>query len=170
MIHDMERLPRGVLRPAEDARLLELATDKLVLEMGCWQGRTTARLAAYARRVWTVDGHRGDSWTGPADTREAYFEHLEDTGAWGRVVTVVGEFKNVREVLTEAHFDLVFVDGDHTFAAVHHDLRWAEQLCKVGGRVAAHDWNVEDVQRAALGLLGLPTEVVENLAVWYLRP
>lgn len=166
----MEQLPRGVLRPAEDARLLELATDKLVLEMGCWQGRTTARLAAYARRVWTVDGHRGDTWTGPADTLAPYFEHLDGAGCRERVVSIVGAFHQVQEVLTTARFDLVFVDGDHTFEAAHRDLRWAETLTRVGGRVAAHDWNVEEVQRAGLGLLGLPTEVVENLAVWYLRP
>jgi hypothetical protein len=54
--------------------------------------------------------------------------------------------------LPDGLLDFVYVDGEHTEAAVLRDLRaWLPKVRK-GGVVAGHDWNLESVRRSVMGV------------------
>lgn len=159
-------MPDCLMTDRELTELVKLAQNRRVLELGTWRGRGTAAMAKHAIIVWTVDHHRGDDFCGYDDTLPAYLQHLEERGLCNRVVTVVGGFGYVLPGLAMGRFDLVVVDGSHTPHDVEWDAQWALALVTPTGHVAFHDWTRHGVDRIVTGMVGEPTYVVEELAVY----
>lgn len=161
----MSRLPwtaiDGWLSVAEGEALQCLATGRAVLELGAWKGRSTVCLAAVARRVVSVDAHRGDPATGPADTYAEYLANVTASGSLDRITPVLLRFQDLVDL--GPRFDLVFVDGAHDADSVEHDTRLALQFIRPGGTIAWHDLGYESV-REGLQRLGLaPAALVGSL-------
>jgi predicted O-methyltransferase YrrM len=54
-------------------------------------------------------------------------------------------------VWPDGHFDFVYIDGDHSEAAVIADLMaWGPKVRK-GGVLSGHDWNLPEVRSAVMG-------------------
>lgn len=164
----MSQLPSCLMTPREHDRLRQLAALQVCLELGAWEGVTTAVLAEVATQVWTVDHHHGDAFTGPRETLPAYWMNVEPAGPRPDVITIVGNFADVLPRLREHSFDLVLVDGAHDMQSVYHDVNWAMRLSRPGGIIAVHDWGRWDVQAACKKVLPLPGELTESLAGWHL--
>ena len=164
----MSQLPSCLMTPREHDRLRELARGKVAIELGAWEGVTTAVLAEVAAQVWTVDHHHGDAFTGPRETLPAYWMNVEPVGPARNVITIVGYFEDVLPKLQLDAFDLVLVDGAHDLDSVKADIVAALLLVSQGGSIAVHDWGRWDVAAAGRGLLGDPNELVDSLAVWHL--
>ena len=47
-------------------------------------------------------------------------------------------------------FDLIFIDGDHSYTAVASDLRLSRKLLAQGGTLSGDDWNWPGVRRAVI--------------------
>lgn len=146
---------RTAMTPAETAKLRELARGGLVLELGAHLGYSTVALAQVARRVHSVDWHRGDSMAGHADSLEAYFANLRRHIATN-VVTHVGRFEDVLPLFRDRAFDGCFIDGEHDRASVERDTNLAQRLVRPDGWVAWHDYGrfevAEVVDRTAIVL------------------
>lgn len=127
---------------AECRALHRLAQDKTVLELGSWLGRTTVCIAQTALALHAVDWHKGDPHAGSAQTLPDYLRNLYRYGLDGKVVTHLGRFEQVVPALQENHFDLVFLDGFHTYQAVTDDITRARRVLKPGGVFAFHDYGV----------------------------
>lgn len=135
-----------------------------ILEVGAYCGRSSLYLAAglaRARRagagvtaVFSVDHHRGseelqagwehhdpslvDPRSGRMDTLPRWRRAVEEAGAEGLVVAVVGESSLVASTWP-GRLGLVFVDGGHAPDVVRADyLGWA-RLVAPGGTLAFHD-------------------------------
>lgn len=162
----MSELPACLMSPRETERLVAEATNRLTLELGAWHGETTAQLAQVAAQVWTIDHHRGDRHTGPADTLADYFDTLERAGVRDQVVSVVGVFGDVLHMLRQGTFDMVIVDGEHDAASVGFQVAYARMLLAPGGTLALHDWGRWDVEPAARTTLPKPHAIVDSLALW----
>lgn len=143
------------LTPAEQEVLFALAralpSGAVVVEIGSYLGASTACLAAGAResggRVHAVDTWTNRAMTeGERDTFAEFGGNTAPLAAWiqphrGESVAVAASFAPA--------VDLLFVDGDHSYAGVAADLAaWLPKI-KPGGWIVFHDYGwAEGVRRA----------------------
>lgn len=149
----------GWLTELEAAELARLSANKTVLELGAWKGKSTLVFARYASYVVSVDRHEGIEEVGGWDS---FGEYLANVADQKNVAVVRARFEDVVPLL--GVFDLVYVDGDHSFDAVVRD----GMLARDHGRVVAfHDWDLPDVPTAARLVFGRdPERVVGSVAVY----
>lgn len=121
---------------AETAKLRELARGKKVLEIGAANGYSTVIMADVADYVVSVDHH------GDVEHSLINFRHnIRNYGLTNKVVPVVADSKNALSKL-RFQFDLVFIDGDHSYAGVRYDaVQCQEWLTHRPGVMAFHDYN-----------------------------
>lgn len=142
-----------------EEELLWLATqaaDKRdILEIGSWRGRSTRALCDNTIGSVTVI----DTFLGAANTAE--INVIKESGDFD---LIYNEFKeNMKDKISgknancsilrmlsengmallykhQAKFDMIFIDGDHSFKAVKHDVLMGLLLLKQGGLLCGHDW------------------------------
>lgn len=164
----MSTLPDCLMSPRELDVLDQLAAGRTVLELGAWRGVTTLRLATVADQVVTIDHHRGDAHTGPADTLADYFAAVRGSDLRDCVVSIVGDIESACYVLREGTFDLVLVDAAHDYDSVRSHLSIASVLVRPRGTIALHDWGRYDVTRAALNVRSEPDNIIDSLALYHI--
>jgi predicted O-methyltransferase YrrM len=169
-------------------KLAELAVGKTVLEIGSRFGASTIGMAGMgAKIVYALDWHRGDRWHGERDGKtsslEIFWRYVGNYGQRDRIVPLVGRSDQVLPILPAQYFDLILVDGDHSYEGVKFDLQHALRVLKPGGVIAVHDWEREKtlephaypegsdlelgVTKAARELLGEPDELVETIGIYH---
>lgn len=142
-----------------------------VLEVGCYQGRSTCLLAGLGWPVVCVD---------PMDGFDSEMTGDQIEGLWrenlaGRGITHVVLHRQRIEDWDPCPYaggiGLAYLDGDHTAAGTVSQIRQALR-CRPEA-VAIHDVNDDGgglaVKRAALAMLGPWLERVGRLAVWRMR-
>ena len=133
------RIPTA-LTTVELAKLSEFAAGRDVLELGAQWGASTIHLARVARRVVSVDWHKGDPDAGWEWTGAQYLQNLHDARVLDRIIPIVGPFDEVlRWLLPDRAFDLAFLDGAHDAQSVAQDLRQLVLYCDVD-RILVHDY------------------------------
>jgi hypothetical protein len=110
---------RVSVTPEEGEILAQLATDKMVLEIGTGLGVSTRFLCSTATHVTTIDP---DPWV-----ERNVWPNLPDN------CTML----NCREM--SLGYDLVFIDGDHQPEALRNDLEYAYYSLRKQGTIVAHD-------------------------------
>lgn len=133
----------GLYRRGEAAFLYRLARRKgTLVEIGCWQGRTTS-LLVQAARVWgaeivTIDPFSVMPAPHKQSSPELWRSNLKKLGLEAPHLYHMLSTDAARAYYHEAPA-FVFIDGDHRHEAVLRDLRdWTPRL-PVGGVVALHD-------------------------------
>lgn len=116
------------------ARLAAAAGD--VLEIGSAFGYSAIVMALAGARVAAVDPH---TWV--PDSLAGMERNLAAYGVSSRVFIVAGSSAPVMSEFAEAgtRFGLVFIDGDHSAAAVRADVAGALKILRPGGVLAVHD-------------------------------
>lgn len=147
---------------------LDRARDGDVLvELGCWIGKSTVFLAQEAKRrnlavrILAVDIFDNDSYDYAAAVRQGgefaglnpciycqFLENLRRAGVLGSVQSVKGRSENSAVLLPNASAALVFIDADHSFDAVCRDIDAWRPKVKPGGWLAGHDISLDSVRRA----------------------
>lgn len=152
-------LPDGWLWDEEAAELARLAEGRTILELGAWKGRSTTALASTARYVVSVDRHRGIPDVG----NDSLSEYIANVRSLPNVAMVVASFEEFVPLL--GHFDLVYVDGEHTAEAVARDVRLA--VARDPEVIAFHDWDLETVRQGAWEILDWPpASLIGSVAVY----
>jgi len=119
-----------------------------ILEIGCFRGASTrAMLDNSNAHIWCLDSWKGsgrtDSMKGLVTTEHDYqcfLRNLED--ALNRI-TILKMFTYEaveRGVLEGLTFDMVFIDGDHSYEAVKFDIEHFGPLVRPGGLLCGHDY------------------------------
>jgi predicted O-methyltransferase YrrM len=158
---------QSAVSAAQGDALASLAADKDVLEIGSEFGFATIRMAEVARRVVSIDWHRGDGYSGYKDSLGLFMDNIKRYGVLGVVLPIVARVEDIGSFLADGRFDLVFVDGDHGVLAVLHDCELARRVAKTGGVVAVHDCgNLSGVEETARSVLGVPEDRVETMAMF----
>lgn len=177
-------LPEGIptaTSQEERDELVRLAKDKVVLEIGSRYGASTIGMAQVARVVYALDWHRGDVWHGGEAGGESlglFWGYISKYGLKDKVVPLVGRTDQVLPLLASESFDLIFIDGDHSYEAVRSDLLRSLGLLRPGGVLVLHDYDREsrlgpEYSQGELELgvtravdeLGLEKRVVDTLAI-----
>jgi predicted O-methyltransferase YrrM len=130
----------GWLSEAEGRALAEAAVGKDVLEVGSYKGLSTVWLARTARQVTAVDTFDGRATPKPGSTFDEFQNNLYRCGVYYKVAVHIGHSQFVLPVLSDASFDLVFIDGDHDYGSVCEDVRLSLRLLRPGGVLALHDY------------------------------
>lgn len=141
----------------------EARRHKRIIEVGSWRGRSTKVLAANTKGcVWAVD-----HWLGtPHDPEQhqlyvadvtagsvfhAFCANLEGEIAAGKVISVrMPSIDAAASLLRQygAVFDMVFIDGDHSYEGAAGDIDAYRKLLKPGGLLCGHDYHWPGVGRA----------------------
>lgn len=132
--------PDTQVTPAELELLTQYAKGAgLVVELGCFEGKTTAALAKAARRVISIDpffaGRLGFSW-GEMIARQ----HARRSGASN--VTFIKKFSQDATGDVSEPIDFMFIDADHTYEGVKRDWEMWSPKMRSGGLIALHDSRV----------------------------
>lgn len=144
--------------------------DAQVVEVGSWMGASTCFLAAGLRgagaRIFAVDNFQGLStcgedaaWynrhfqaLGANSTLEIFRANFAALGLSARAEPVVSDSLAAAQSLAakQGSIDLVFIDGDHSYAACQADIGAWAPFVKRGGVMAFHDFGsrAEGVTRA----------------------
>lgn len=150
----------GWLTVDEAIALYELARSlpherPRAVEIGCWQGKSSICLARglqgkFEPRLYCIDPFDASGDTASADTYQDAAQALggtlrrqfeQNVAAAGvrDVVAVAPGFSHERAPEFHEPIDLLFVDGDHSEAAVRRDVAdWAPKV-RPGGYLVLHD-------------------------------
>ena len=153
---------------------------QVVVEVGCYQGRSTRALAdhcpgvVYAIDPWDGPCLRENGTTAPNDWAvwDAFTANLRAHIDSGRVVPMRTSASTALATLFQGHVaaDLVFIDGDHRQMAVTADLEAAWPLVRSGGILAGHDYKNltwPGVTQAVIARFGQAVQSVDML--WWVR-
>lgn len=142
-----------------------------VVEVGVCCGRTSRAMGDHVLDVlFAVDPF--DDFIGDLPLWQQVNVNLYDLIASGKVRLVRERSPKAAERLkVEAPFDLVFIDGDHSYEAVKADIHAWLPLLRSGGMIAGHDHNDlpqhEGVKRAVDEILPKREKFG---SIWWWRP
>lgn len=147
---------------------------RCVAEFGCNNGRTAA---AILRNVPTIERYIGvDVQAGYKFACEVQAREIPqvpgdlalDDPRFELVLRQRGTFDLTGYDLPDC--DLVFIDGDHSEAAVRHDRELALQVVRSGGLIVYHDDNgldAVDVSRVLDALAGDGADIKHVSGTWF---
>ncbi len=139
----------GWLAPAEAEFLIRAAARcsgrGAIVEIGSWKGKSTVALASGSMLgkgvgVWSVDPHEPTRLTPgmPASSLQELQRNLEHAGVAEIVVPLVTTSQQAARNWNQP-VELIFIDGDHSYASVRNDLDSWERFLVPGSIVAFHD-------------------------------
>jgi len=138
---------------------MKLNKTATVVEIGVWK-------ADFSETVFFRRGNLPILWVGvnPFEYYPEKHDKAKSQEAWDRIYDRVktktskwwGIYELIRDTSSGAlpkvqsleGIDLLFIDGDHSNAAVKEDLRLYSSLVRVGGIVSGHDYQLESVRQA----------------------
>lgn len=150
-------------------------------EVGVWKGASISRLAALARAEfgtvrpfeivavddWCMDRNYDDYGDPDAENDEfgfievlkarghtlhgVYDQNLRTLGFRDLITDVQADSVDAATRFADGHFDLVFLDGDHSYDGVCRDLRAWRHKAKI---LAGHDLGYKTVEKALDDVLG----------------
>jgi len=156
-----------------------------VLEIGCFEGRSTTWLIENLSKSQPVSLYCVDNWVGGNGLEADQIEGIEDR--FRKNVEVAQEKRQVdidiwickgpsHEQLVSLlangkknFFDFIYVDGSHVAPDVLRDLVLAFDLCKVGGVMALDDYLWSKEGPGKQDLLNMPKIAVDSFTNIYQR-
>ena len=150
-----------------------------VLEVGTWLGRSLAAIMPTAIKH-DIEVTCVDTWQGSpgAQTKkaiaaglkpfEAFKANMQFLGFWGKFTIQRTTSVAAAKHYTDGFFDLVFIDANHDYDAVHADIEAWMPKVKPGGLLLGHDYyttanNPFPGVRQAVKELCLPDRVDDSL-------
>lgn len=155
-----------------------------IVEIGSWKGRSTKALALATDGIVVAVDH----WLGSEGERATSYKEAADRGQLGmlavfmtnlnveleagKVLPIVGKSSDilgdVRTVLLARgiqRIDMLFIDGDHSYASVKSDIETYVPLVKPGGLICGHDYSsgCMAVVQAVHDTIGKPASVVGSI-------
>jgi len=153
-----------------DLALLQLLVKKFhadnYLEIGTWRGESAANIAPMVKSVTTINMPDATILKQPNGTMfvDALRQFSEGIG---NVEHIQADSLTLDFASLNKKFDLIFVDGDHSYDAVKSDTQKVLRVLADGGIIVWHDYtrNFDEIRWSVLqGILdGLPQAMHSNL-------
>lgn len=148
---------------AGDVRLLRdevraLPPNPRILEIGSWKG-LSACVMADARPDAVI--HCVDTWAGSPEhdvyNPDALYEEFLLNTSWAAQAIIP---HRLPDIYIDGQFDMLLVDGEHTYEATKRDLAAYLPTVKPGGVALVHDCCMDEVKRAMFEALQC-AEIIE---------
>ncbi len=177
---DKARAIEGWMFESELVFLAEQASKaKTIIEFGCYKGRSTRALADNTTgRVYAVDPWNGDYPANDGtvhgirtDVYHEFSANLSDKIIDQTVIPIQTYSTKFLEVTNYApgFFDFGFIDGDHRYETVLHDIKLLQSLVKKGGILAGHDYSHWDWPGVKQAVDELFPKVNHVDSIWWLH-
>lgn len=126
----------------------KLFKPKRILEIGTYIGRSLIWLVLGSGQVELVVSVDNESYT--PNSQSIAKQSLHDFGFRGNSVFIVGNTKDksVKDQLRKFTFDLIHIDGDHSYEGCLNDLKLSWELLDSKGIVIVHDYDASQVRKA----------------------
>lgn len=128
----------------------------VVIDIGCWRGRTTKIMAAVCPGFVVAVDHLRAPYTGETARNEIlkkcedleiardFLANLADELYRGKVIAVLEDGHKAREAVERAlnghHADFIWIDGDHGYDEVKADIQFYTRLLRPRGVMSGHDF------------------------------
>lgn len=118
--------------------LQEYCKDKRVIEIGAFHGFSTCMIAEVAKYIITIDTFQGTT-IGDMDTLKEFQENIQE---FNNIDYIIGDSKYVHNFVSNRSFDVLFIDGDHSYAGCYADLiNYIPKLEQPNNVVILHDYS-----------------------------
>jgi len=158
----------GYTNPMECMTLQRFGLNGSCLEIGAFYGKSTVAMAEVAMIVYTVDTFKSDKMgERQLDVITTYDQFIQNIKGYDNIVIVEGMSYDVVPKI-QLKFDLVFLDGLHTYENTAMDIRICWPKLKRGGTMALHDYGFykhPGCKEAFNELLGEP-EGIQDTVAW----
>jgi predicted O-methyltransferase YrrM len=140
-----------------------------IVEIGSWTGRSTRALADNTSGIVRAV----DTWEGSSDGDLKDVLLLKgEYWAFDEFVKNMKDAENLRiyplssatasvSLKPFAPFDMVFIDGDHSYKSVRNDIMFWEPLLAPGGLLCGHDYT--ETRRHCAGVKKAVDEMIPNV-------
>lgn len=131
-----------------------------ILEIGTYKGRTTRVLC---------DNTKGKVTTVDIDGHYEFYNSMIDHVGKMKVHIIRDTSCNafIFFKTNKLFFDMIFIDGDHSYETVVQDINNASQVLKDGGLLCGHDFNETcGVKQAVIDLIP-DYKIAEDTGIWY---
>ena len=150
------------IRPTKEMRIIEI---------GSYIGESTMIFADRFKEVVSVDPYINDYDLEDAACSFAPFDKVYEQ--FVRNTLSVPNIKSIREtsqnafsILKDQQWDMVYIDGLHTFEGVSYDIAHYKTIIKPGGFVCGHDYGWGNVRHAIGQLLDDKVDATFKDASW----
>lgn len=156
---------------------LDNGVKGMVVEIGCWEGRSTVALAKTAQ-PYEVTLHAVDWWLGNLDEgvnhasvvgareRDVYRAFLENIEPYPNVNVYIQDGEDYLADLIGKRIAFIHLDAGHTFKATNKLIRLAEPLLSPGAIICGDDYLNAHAGRHDLGG-GVERAVRENFGTQF---
>jgi hypothetical protein len=141
----------------------QAVTHDVIVELGCYYGRSTRALADHCPgTVYAVD-----NWEMLWEKEKTFRKFQENlSSSKGRVVPVHADHMNIGQWLYKRP-NMVFIDGDHRYDNVYHDIEYWLAWCAPGALFCGHDYTEGwDVDRAVRAFFP-HAKLVPETSIWW---
>lgn len=162
--------------PTRDEMMRAIARPGMkIAEVGVWLGQFAQVLAGtLPEELVLIDPWEGKVSSGNADGNDVktadldviYPQLKQHFGRWPWVKVERGFSRDVLRKYPDGHFDIIYVDGDHSFEGCLSDLELAYKKVKPGGWICGHDYDMNEMKAKNVYCFGVH-EAVENFLVRY---
>jgi predicted O-methyltransferase YrrM len=122
--------------------LLNISIGKIVLEIGTFTGLTTYNLSKVAKEVTTLDiDNRVTDKTG----YNTYILGEHFTGSSVNITQIICDTKTY-DFNSLGKFDIVFVDGEHTYKGCINDFTKSLEVLNPGGIIVIDDYDPNAIE------------------------
>lgn len=159
-INQISKLHPRVTHPTEYIVLGVLAsmTKQNILEVGCYLGYSSCIMASAVvgnRKIYSLDKFEipkgwskktSDDWIFKNNSQIDWAIKTCNALGFGSIITFIKSdsksyAKVLRDMTDRPKFDLIFIDGDHSYEGCLNDLKDYVPFLETGGYLVMHDYN-----------------------------
>jgi len=158
----------GYIYGEEQQALRDLAVGRRVLEIGSFKGLSACLMAPNAINLTCIDLFT--CWFGET---ELLTEFRKNTRHLNNIMVIIGDSKITHTLLPNEHFDMVFIDGDHSYDGCLADLINYWPKLRKGGIMVCHDFNPQyhtGVCAATINFFNRLPDGKVRWVVWWVKP
>jgi predicted O-methyltransferase YrrM len=150
------------IRPTKEMRIIEI---------GSYIGESTMIFADRFKEVVSVDPYINDydledAACSFAPFDKVYEQFVRNTLSIPNVKSIRETSQNAFSILKDQQWDMVYIDGLHTFEGVSYDIAHYKTIIKPGGFVCGHDYGWGNVRHAIGQLLDDKVDATFKDASW----
>ena len=152
----------NTIRPTSEMRIIEI---------GSYVGESTMIFADRFKEVISLDPYINDYDLNDAACHHApfdkvYEQFIRNTLSVPNIKSIKETSQNAFSILKDQQWDMVYIDGLHTYEGVLYDIEHYKTIIKPGGFICGHDYGWDGVRQAIVELLDDTVDATFKDASW----